>query len=89
MEDKAIKKETKDSPVTVNTHTSSNRKVLPICFLCNMVPEEGIRSGFLLKGIFICSRCENELINSKPENSEKYREAITKLRKVLFREKPW
>lgn len=91
MEDKVVKRESKDSLFTGagNTKTSSIRKVLPICILCNTVPEEGIRSGFFLKGIFICSCCENELINSRPENTEKYREAITKLRKILIKEKPW
>lgn len=67
---------------------SLNRKVLPVCFLCNMVPEEGIRSGFFLKGIFICGQCEHELINCNIENTEKYKLAIEKLREILFKKSP-
>lgn len=61
------------------------RKVLPICYLCNNVPEDGIRSGFFLKGIFICHKCEMELINGNPDNKEEYMIMLAKLRQVLFR----
>lgn len=65
-------------------------KVLPVCFLCNKVPEEGIRGGFFLRGIFICSKCEEELINSRPEKREEYMLTIAKLRNILFKDnKPW
>jgi hypothetical protein len=63
-------------------------KLLPICFLCNKVPSEGIRDGFFLKGIFICTTCEKELINSKPEEKEDYMLTIAKLRRILFKDKP-
>lgn len=67
-----------------------DRKVLPVCYLCNEVPEEGIRSGFFLRGIFICNKCEGELINSKPEQREEYMLTIAKLRNILFKDnKPW
>jgi hypothetical protein len=72
-----------------NCANFNERKVLPICSLCKMVPEKGIRSGFFMKGIFICSCCENELITCKPESSGEYKLAIAKLRKALFKEKPW
>lgn len=61
------------------------RKVLPVCFLCHQVPQDGIRSGFFLRGIFICSKCEEELINSRPEQREEYMLTIAKLRKILFK----
>lgn len=65
---------------------NSNAKVVPVCFLCGKVPQEGFCSGFFLRGIFICSECENKLIKSKPEKEEEYYLAIAKLRKVLFHE---
>lgn len=86
MEEKAV-----NHVSAINGKNRSNfneRKVLPICSLCNMVPAEGIRSGFFMKGIFICSCCENELITCKPESSGEYKLAIAKLRRALFKEKP-
>ncbi len=65
-----------------------DHKVLPVCFLCCKVPSEGIKSGFFLKGVFICSDCEQELINSKPEEKEEYMLTIAKLRNILFMDKP-
>ncbi|MDD4146761.1 MAG: sigma factor G inhibitor Gin [Clostridia bacterium] len=62
-------------------------KVLPVCLLCNLVPEEGLCSGFFLKGVFICSRCEDDLISCNADNSEKYTAAMEKLREVLFKKK--
>jgi hypothetical protein len=67
---------------------SVNRKVLPICFLCNMVPAEGIASGFFLKGVFICGQCENELISCNIDNHVKYKLTIEKLREILFKKSP-
>lgn len=63
-------------------------KVLPICFLCNLVPREGIASGFLFKGVFICGQCEHELINCNIDNQVKYKLAIEKIRKILFKKSP-
>ena len=87
MEEKAVNQEASiHGKKGINSETE--RKVLPVCALCNMVPEDGFRSGFFLKGVFICSCCENDLISCKPENSGEYKLAIAKLRKVLFKEKP-
>lgn len=68
----------------IKSNNNPDRKVLPVCFLCKKVPEEGIRSGFFLKGIFICNKCEQELINSQPEKREEYMLTIAKLRNILF-----
>lgn len=65
-----------------------NHKVLPVCFLCCRVPPEGLKNGFFLRGLFICSECEQKLINRKPEEKEEYMLTIAKLRNVLFTDKP-
>ena len=75
-------------PGTTKIRVPDDRKVLPICFLCNLVPQEGMRGGFLLKGVFICTQCEQELINSNMEDPEKYKMAIAKLRGILFKKGP-
>lgn len=84
MNYKAIMTESKE----YSSNTAKDRKVLPVCYLCNTVPEDGIRSGFFLKGIFICNDCEKSLINSKPEEKEEYMLTIAKLRNILFKNKP-
>lgn len=68
--------------------TAQTNKVVPVCALCKKIPEQGMRGGFFLKGIFICKSCENELITSRPENQPEYQGAIAKLKKILFKEKP-
>ena len=60
------------------------RKIVPVCFLCNQVPEHGLRSGFFLKGIFICSACEAELISSKDLDKHEFMLAVSRLRGHLF-----
>lgn len=72
--------------VYVEKEDLKSRKVLPVCYLCNKVPDEGIRSGFFLKRIFICSTCERELINCRPEEKEEYMLTIAKLRNILYKE---
>lgn len=67
--------------------SKKSHKVLPVCYLCSKVPEDGIRGGFFLKGIFICNECEKELINSRPERKEEYMLTIAKLRGILFQDK--
>lgn len=63
---------------------NQDRKVVPICTLCNEVPEQGIRSGFFLRGVFICHDCEEELITDNSNKQDDYYLAMAKLKKVLF-----
>ena len=77
----------KQDAIRRNNNNEFNGKVLPVCFLCSNVPAGGIRNGFLLRGIFICRDCEQELINSKPEEKEEeYLLTIAKLRHILFKD---
>lgn len=85
MGDRLIRKESGSE----NENLPLYGKLLPVCFLCNRVPPDGIRDGFFLRGIFICTQCEQELIQSRPEEKEEYMLAIAKLRNILFKDKPW
>lgn len=87
MNYKAIYKGYINSTSEENPTSSNERKVLPICYLCNKVPQGGIRSGFFLKGIFICNECEKKLINCNPEKKEEYMLTMAKLKNILFKEK--
>ncbi len=63
----------------------TDRKVVPVCFLCDKVPGKGIRSGFFLKGIFICQNCEEELLKTSPhDKEEEYLLTLAKFRRILF-----
>jgi len=66
----------------------SASKVVPVCALCKAVPPQGMRAGFYLKRVFICSHCEAELINSKPEYQREYQRAIARIKRILFKQKP-
>jgi len=75
----------KQAAVIDNRPPGQERKIVPVCFFCNEVPEEGIRSGFFLRGIFVCRECETRLINTKAEERAEYMLAISKLRQILFK----
>ncbi|MFY9175247.1 MAG: sigma factor G inhibitor Gin [Peptococcia bacterium] len=60
------------------------RKIVPVCSLCNKVPEQGIRSGFFLRKIFICQECEESLLQVDSHEKEDYFLAMAKLKRVLF-----
>lgn len=76
----------KQAHVTEKVPGEEGRKILPVCFLCNKVPDLGIRSGFFLRGIFICHDCETELITTRTQEKEEYLLAISKLRQILFKD---
>lgn len=80
-----IKRSPEVIPEERESKTAVKHKILPVCFLCNLVPKEGIRSGFFLKGFFICSRCEQDLINFNADDAESYKFILDKLRAVLFK----
>lgn len=82
------KREEKAADPGLAQDTAKAYKVVPVCALCKKIPEQGLRGGFFLKGIFICKSCENELITSTPENQSEYKGAIAKLKKILFKQKP-
>lgn len=38
------------------------KKILPVCIICEQVPSGGIRDGIMISGGFICSKCEQEIV---------------------------
>jgi len=76
----------KQTDIPVKQSESQERKVLPVCFLCGQVPEQGLRNGFFLRGVFICCSCEAELITAQAQEKKEYLRAISKLRQILFKE---
>lgn len=74
--------------VKLKKKVNKEHNILPVCFLCHQVPQEGIRSGFFLKGIFICNDCERDLVNSKPGDKDEYFLTIAKLKNIIFKDNP-
>lgn len=64
--------------------TAQERKVVPLCFLCTKVPEQGMRGGFFFRGIFICRACEESLIQAESHDKETYLLALANLKRILF-----
>lgn len=45
--------------------------IVPKCLICQEIPAGGMRDGIYLRGHFICSHCERELLR-EPSDSEIY-----------------
>lgn len=58
-------------------------KVLPYCYICEQVPERGIKGVLKLGRKFICRECENKIITCDI-NSPDY-EKIIKIIKELWK----
>lgn len=56
--------------------------LLPRCYMCNQVPENGIRGGIRIKRAFICNKCEEKLMLAEVGAPE-YRELLEKIKQVL------
>lgn len=57
-------------------------KILPNCYLCGEVPENGIMGGLKLKKAFICKKCEQEIVRLRID-SPLYEEFKEKIKKIL------
>ncbi len=55
--------------------------ILPICSICNQVPAEGIGGVIRVGKAWICSQCEQEIVNLEV-GSPKYGLILDKIRKV-------
>jgi hypothetical protein len=71
-------------PKTAKEQTISNFKVLPVCYRCTQVPENGLYDGFRIKGMFFCSRCQEELFNAEQDSPE-YQEFLFLTKGLLFK----
>lgn len=62
---------------------TSQQKVYPVCSICGKPAPEGLYDGFRLVGKFVCSRCEQHIINADSTNSS-YQETVEAIKKLLF-----
>jgi len=56
--------------------------LLPQCYFCGEVPSQGIHGGVIIKKAFICSACEENIVNLKV-GSTNYRAVVNKLKEIL------
>jgi predicted SprT family Zn-dependent metalloprotease len=55
--------------------------ILPRCHLCGEVPEKGIRGVIKIGKVFICEKCEKQIV-SIPVGSTKYSHLLKGLKKI-------
>jgi hypothetical protein len=60
---------------------SATGVILPRCHLCGEVPEKGLRGGIKIKKIFICERCETQIVSLQVGCSE-YNYLLQELKKI-------
>jgi hypothetical protein len=56
--------------------------LLPICHICNQVPEKGIRGGIRVKKAFICTKCEQEMVFTKV-GTHAYMKLLEKIKQIF------
>ncbi|MDQ7092760.1 sigma factor G inhibitor Gin [Desulfosporosinus sp. PR] len=73
-----------------NTKKDSNQeialpkgKVLPVCYRCAQVPQNGLYDGFRVRGMFFCSDCQQELCSAE-QGTPEYQEFLFLIQGLLF-----
>mgnify|MGYP000894033453 CR=1 FL=1 len=56
--------------------------LLPRCYFCGQVPDEGIRGGVIIKKAFICRQCETQIVDLQI-GSPVYEIVIKKIKKLF------
>ena len=62
---------------------SNEGKVLPACYRCTQVPQNGLYDGFRVEGMFFCSDCQKELFMAE-QGSPEYQEFLFLIKGLLF-----
>ena len=56
-------------------------KLLPICIICGETPPLGIADGVILRGRFLCTACEKEILTLDVDSSD-YELVVEKLKSI-------
>ncbi|NLB54104.1 MAG: hypothetical protein GX808_14365 [Syntrophomonadaceae bacterium] len=56
-------------------------RILPVCSICQQVPDKGIRDGIMIKKVFICCSCEIRIVNLSVD-SVNYNEVINRIKAI-------
>lgn len=56
-------------------------KILPICLICKETPLNGMRDGIMIGGKFICSTCEEDIVNIS-YHDDSYYDLLNSLKKI-------
>ena len=68
--------------VPIAPHDVQRGVLLPCCIVCEQVPEGGIRGGIRLKKAFICTACEQQLMQTDM-GSINYQKILEKIKQIL------
>ncbi|MDP4159475.1 MAG: sigma factor G inhibitor Gin [Bacillota bacterium] len=63
--------------------SSSEGRVLPVCYRCAQVPQNGLYDGFRVEGMFFCSDCQQELFTAE-QGSPEYQEFMVLIKEIIF-----
>ena len=55
--------------------------LLPVCLMCGETPTLGIMGGVVLRGKFLCTQCEEQILSLDAEGKE-YDVVIEKLKQI-------
>ncbi len=58
-----------------------DRRLLPLCIICNSTPPGGLRDGIYLEKAFICSICEQEILFTQRQE-KRYGEIVRALKRL-------
>lgn len=56
--------------------------LLPRCAICEEVPNEGIKGGYLINKSFVCSSCERRILDTEV-GSPAYQEILELIKKII------
>lgn len=80
---KTQEKENKAQETNVLIEEKVLGKVLPVCYRCTQIPENGLYDGFRVQGMFFCSDCQEELFMAE-QGSPEYQEFLFLIKGLLF-----
>jgi len=66
-----------------NEIVKNEGKVLPVCYRCAQVPQNGLYDGFRVNSMFFCSDCQRELVTAE-QGSPEYQEFLFLIKGILF-----
>lgn len=66
----------------VLAETKEKAVLLPRCAICEEVPFEGIKGGYLINKYFVCTKCEQKIINTEV-GSTAYHEILELVKRII------
>lgn len=56
-------------------------KVVPVCFFCQQIPEQGFAGGIFLFSKFLCEQCQDKILEVSSEDAD-YEHVLGKIKEL-------